>query len=141
MAAHCTLRYLRTALGMLLAAAAAGLPVQDAAAQKWPERTARIVTPFGPGGGTDIFARILAQRFSERLGQQFVVENRPGAGSTIGTESLSWPAARFFSGLKSGILRTTNRPATWSVFFCAANATNGTSATSAREIHLPVASS
>ena len=74
---------------MLLVAAAAGLPAQDAAAQKWPERTVRIVTPFGPGGGTDIFARILAQRFSERLGQQFVVENRPGAGSTIGTEHVA----------------------------------------------------
>ena len=60
-----------------------------AAAQKWPERTVRIVTPFGPGGGTDIFARILAQRFSERLGAQFIVENRPGAGSTIGTEHVA----------------------------------------------------
>jgi tripartite-type tricarboxylate transporter receptor subunit TctC len=59
------------------------------AAQKWPERSVRIVTPFGPGGGTDIFARILAQRFSERLGQQFIVENRPGAGSTIGTEYVA----------------------------------------------------
>lgn len=58
-------------------------------AQKWPERTVRIVTPFGPGGGTDIFARILAQRFSERLGQQFIVENRPGAGSTLGTEVVA----------------------------------------------------
>jgi tripartite-type tricarboxylate transporter receptor subunit TctC len=47
------------------------------------------VTPFGPGGGTDIFARILAQRFSERLGQQFIVENRPGAGSTLGTEAVA----------------------------------------------------
>ena len=37
----------------------------DAAAQKWPEKTVRIVTPFGPGGGTDIFSRILAQRFTE----------------------------------------------------------------------------
>jgi tripartite-type tricarboxylate transporter receptor subunit TctC len=49
----------------------------------------RIVTPFAPGGGTDIFARILAQRLSETTGQQFIVENRPGAGSTLGTEHVA----------------------------------------------------
>jgi len=58
-------------------------------ARKWPEKPVRIVTPFGPGGGTDIFARILAQRFSETLGQQFIVDNRPGAGSTLGTEFVA----------------------------------------------------
>jgi tripartite-type tricarboxylate transporter receptor subunit TctC len=61
----------------------------DAVVQKWPEKTVRIVTPFGPGGGTDIFARILAQRLSETMGQQFIVENRPGAGSTLGTEYVA----------------------------------------------------
>jgi tripartite-type tricarboxylate transporter receptor subunit TctC len=61
----------------------------DAAAQKWPEKTVRIVTPFGPGGGTDIFARMLAQQLSETLGQSFIVENRPGAGSTLGTEHVA----------------------------------------------------
>ncbi|HTP96698.1 MAG TPA: tripartite tricarboxylate transporter substrate binding protein [Burkholderiales bacterium] len=70
---------------MLLALAVAN----PAAAQKWPERTVRIVTPFAPGGGTDVFARILAQRLSEVLGQQFIVENRPGAGSTMGTEFVA----------------------------------------------------
>jgi tripartite-type tricarboxylate transporter receptor subunit TctC len=63
--------------------------VDDAAAQKWPEKTVRIVTPFGPGGGTDIFARMLAQRLSETMGPQFIVENRPGAGSTLGTEHVA----------------------------------------------------
>ncbi len=61
----------------------------DAAAQKWPNRTVRIVAPFAPGGGTDLFARILAQRFTEVYGQQFIVENRPGAGSTMGTEFVA----------------------------------------------------
>jgi len=60
-----------------------------AAAQKYPEKTVRIVTPFGPGGGTDVFARILAQRLTEQYSQQFIVENRPGAGSTLGTESVA----------------------------------------------------
>ena len=60
-----------------------------ALAQKWPDRSVRIVTPFGPGGGTDVFARILAQRLSEVLGQQFIVENRPGAGSTTGTDYVA----------------------------------------------------
>jgi tripartite-type tricarboxylate transporter receptor subunit TctC len=80
----------RIAAGCALAAAfAVGLHAGDAAAQKWPERNVRIVTPFGSGGGTDIFARILAQYFSNHLGQQFIVENRPGAGSTIGTEYVA----------------------------------------------------
>jgi tripartite-type tricarboxylate transporter receptor subunit TctC len=76
--------------GAALAAALLGVAgIDDAAAQKWPEKTVRIVTPFAPGGGTDIFARMLAQHFSETLGQTFIVENRPGAGSTLGTEHVA----------------------------------------------------
>ncbi len=63
-----------------------GIVANNANAQKWPVKTVRIVVPFGPGGGADLFARVLAQRLSETMGQQFVVENRPGAGSTLGTE-------------------------------------------------------
>jgi len=78
--------YVCSAVALALAAPAYS---GEATGAKWPERTVRIVTPFGPGGGTDIFARILAQRFSERLGTQFIVENRPGAGSTLGTEAVA----------------------------------------------------
>ncbi len=65
------------------------IPAHHAAAQKFPEKTVRIVVPFTPGGGTDVFARILAQRLSEVYSQQFIVDNRPGAGSTIGTEFVA----------------------------------------------------
>jgi len=58
-------------------------------AQTYPARPVRLIVPFAPGGGTDIFARLIGQWLSERLGQSFVIENRPGAGSNIGTEAVA----------------------------------------------------
>src|SRR5260221_3060739 len=55
-----------------------------AQAQAWPARTIRIVVPFTPGSGTDIIARTVTERLSPQLGQPIVIENRPGAGGTIG---------------------------------------------------------
>jgi len=62
--------------------------IGSAAALDYPTRPVRWVVPYTPGGGTDITARIIAQWLSERLGQQFVIENKPGAGNNIGTETV-----------------------------------------------------
>src|SRR5215813_11655901 len=73
-----------------LAAGAAALPVVSriAWAQAYPARPVRIIVGFAPGGATDIMARLMGQSLSERLGQQFVIENRPGAASNVGTEAV-----------------------------------------------------
>jgi tripartite-type tricarboxylate transporter receptor subunit TctC len=73
-----------------LAAGAAALPTVSgiARAQAYPSRPVRIVAPTAPGGAPDIFARLIGPWLSGRLGQQFVVENRPGGGSNIGTEAV-----------------------------------------------------
>src|SRR5713226_4071233 len=59
------------------------------AAQEWPQRTIRVIVAFGPGGGSDIVARIIAQSMQERLGQPVVIENRPGAAGTLGNEAVA----------------------------------------------------
>src|SRR5574341_2654485 len=66
-------------LGTLAAAA------PDAVAQNYPTGPMRIVVPFVPGGGTDILSRMIAQKLNEAWGQPVVVDNRPGAGGTVGT--------------------------------------------------------
>jgi tripartite-type tricarboxylate transporter receptor subunit TctC len=73
-----------------LAAGAAALPAASrvAFARAYPSRPVRLIVPFAPAGGTDIFARLIGQWLSERVGQQFVIENRPGAGGNIGTEAV-----------------------------------------------------
>ena len=73
-----------------LAAGAAALPAVSriAWAQTYPTRPVRIIVGFAAGGATDIVARLMGQWLSERLGQQFIIENRPGAGSNIATEAV-----------------------------------------------------
>jgi tripartite-type tricarboxylate transporter receptor subunit TctC len=73
-----------------LAAGAAALPALSrvAGAQAYPARPIRLLVGFAPGGGTDVMARLIQQSLSEKLGQQVVVENRPGAGTNIATEAV-----------------------------------------------------
>ena len=78
-----TTRILTIAAAVMLALAA------PAAAQDWPQQTIRIIVAFGPGGGSDIVGRILAQAMQDRLGQSVVVENRPGAAGTLGNEMVA----------------------------------------------------
>jgi tripartite-type tricarboxylate transporter receptor subunit TctC len=77
-------QFLRLAAGMASLPAFSG----TAGAQAYPNRPVRVIVPFAPAGSSDITARILGTWLSERLGQQFVIENRPGAASNIGTEAV-----------------------------------------------------
>ena len=63
--------------------------VSAAGAQTYPERVVRIVVPFPPGGSNDTVARVLAQALSDRMGQQFIVENRAGAGGNVGADAVA----------------------------------------------------
>ena len=67
-------------------AAAAVFGAGSALAQSYPTKSVRIIAPFAPGGGTDFIARVAAAKLSEGLGQQFIVDNRPGAGGALGAE-------------------------------------------------------
>jgi len=76
----------RRCLQLTLAAAAPSAFPRFASALDYPTRPVRVIVPVAPGGGADIVARLTCQWLSERLGQQFIVENRPGGGTNIGTE-------------------------------------------------------
>jgi tripartite-type tricarboxylate transporter receptor subunit TctC len=64
-----------------------------AQAEDWPRRPVRLIVPYAAGGGTDIVARVLAQKLGQRLGQTFIVENKPGASGMIGAQAVAKSAA------------------------------------------------
>ncbi|MGZ8198319.1 MAG: Bug family tripartite tricarboxylate transporter substrate binding protein, partial [Burkholderiales bacterium] len=80
---------MRASRSLRLAFVATVLAVSPAAAQDYPTKTVRIIVPFTPGGGNDIVARFLGKYMTEMHRQQYVVENRPGAGTIIGVDALA----------------------------------------------------
>ena len=93
----------RAILGLLLAAIAA-----PAAAQSWPTKPVRIVVPFGAGGPADVYARIIGNELGEALKQQFIIDNRPGAGALIGTDIAAKAAPDGYTLLMMSNTHTTN---------------------------------
>ena len=87
-------------IALLLALCCAALP---AVAQSYPSKAVRMIVPYPPGGGNDTLARLFAAKLSDRMGQQFVVENRPGAGAMIGTEAAAKSAPDGYTILLSSI--------------------------------------
>ena len=83
----------RRALGFISALAASSVLPAAAQTTPFPSRPVRLIVPHAPGGNSDTFGRILAQKLSDRIGQQVVVENRPGAGGTVGSALVSKAAA------------------------------------------------
>lgn len=99
-------KFLKPMLGASLLA----LSVSLALAQTYPNKPVKLIAPFAPGGFTDVVARILGQRLSIALGQQFVVENKAGAGSTIGTDFVAKAAP---DGYTLVIVSTTHVISPW----------------------------
>lgn len=77
-------------------------------AQDYPAKPVRIIVPFAPGGSADVFGRFIAQKLQESLGQNFVVDNRPGAGSVIGTDAVAKSAPDGYTLLLMSNTHTVN---------------------------------
>jgi tripartite-type tricarboxylate transporter receptor subunit TctC len=99
-----------TRLGLAIAAATFTLPalMLPATAQSWPSKPVRIVVPFGPGGPADVYARVIGQQLTEVFKQQFVIENKPGAGAVIGTDVVAKADADGYTLLMMSNTHTTN---------------------------------
>ncbi|HYD07886.1 MAG TPA: tripartite tricarboxylate transporter substrate binding protein [Reyranella sp.] len=94
-----------TRLGLAIVVATLSLP---ALAQSWPAKPVRIVVPFGPGGPADVYARVLGQELGDVFKQQFVVDNKPGAGAVIGTDIVAKAAPDGYTLLMMSNTHTTN---------------------------------
>jgi tripartite-type tricarboxylate transporter receptor subunit TctC len=99
----------RRVMELTAAFAASSAVAHNVQAQAYPNRTIRLIAPFPAGGGTDSAARIIAARLSELLGQQVVVDNRPGAGSNIGAEAAARSAPDGYTLLLGALALAINR--------------------------------
>ena len=90
------------ACALLALASVCVLPARAARADEYPSRPVKIVVPFGAGGPTDVYVRAIAQELEKSLHQPFVVENRPGAGTTIGTAFAAQSAPDGYTLLMAG---------------------------------------
>jgi tripartite-type tricarboxylate transporter receptor subunit TctC len=89
-------------LASIAVVAVAACPLAPAGAQGWPERPVRIVNPFAAGAASDVVARLIADKLSQRLGKSFIVDNRPGANAIIGTEIVAKAAPDGYTVLSGG---------------------------------------
>ncbi len=99
---------MRATRRLVLAAGMAALALSAAAQESWPNRPVRIIVPFAAGGPADVYARFLATKLQEALGQSFVVDNRPGAGSIIGTDAVAKSAPDGYTLLLMSNTHTVN---------------------------------
>jgi tripartite-type tricarboxylate transporter receptor subunit TctC len=99
---------MRPILGLMLAVVLAAAGGGVALAQEYPTKPVKIIVPFAAGGPADVYARFLGQRLSEALGQPFVVEDRPGAGSVIGTDAVAKSAPDGYTLLMMSNAQTVN---------------------------------
>jgi tripartite-type tricarboxylate transporter receptor subunit TctC len=92
---------------LLLACLASACPISDrASAQDWPARTVTVIVPLGAGSASDIMARVVMEQVGRQLGRTFVIENRPGAGGTIGAGMVAKAAPDGYTMLAYGALAT-----------------------------------
>jgi tripartite-type tricarboxylate transporter receptor subunit TctC len=103
MKANARIRRVGVTVALLLACSTMALP---ASAQEWPARAVTVVVPLGAGSASDIMARVVAEQLGKQLGQTFVVENRPGAGGTIGAGMVAKAAPDGYTVLAYGALAT-----------------------------------
>lgn len=105
-------RTLKRTAAFCVAIAATASGATLAQAQAWPNRSVKIIVPFAPGGSADVFGRSLATRLGAALGQSFVIENRPGAGSIIGTDAAAKSAPDGYTLLIMSNTHTVNETLT-----------------------------